>query len=201
MAAAHVEIVRDTVMNDMAQGYYRPGAGLPVLEVAARSGCSGTPAREGLQRLVGEGALLEVRRRGFSIPQLTPAAIAARYEGEWAVVRAMLDHAKNEGKGGRRLASRHLAADGQLAPGRRTVSFLAQRTAHPGLRVAWRALDASLVCYRRVEPDVVDDIDDLFGNVVEHMDSADFDAVRRVMNAYYRKCISSSAFICDHVIL
>lgn len=201
MAAAHVEIVRDTVMNDMARGHYRPGAGLPVLEVAARSGCSGTPAREGLQRLVGEGALREVRRRGFFIPQLTPAAIAARYEGEAAVVKAMLEYAKAEDRGEHRRELGQSAAGDHVAPGRQMVMLLAERTGHPGLRLAWRALDASLICYRRVEADVVDDIDAMFSDFARNLDRADFEAVRKVMAAYYRKCVSAVAVLCDEVMV
>lgn len=66
----------DQIRDSLRQGAYRPGAPLPIAELASRLGLSQTPIREALARLAGEGMVLERRGAGYFVEALDAQALA-----------------------------------------------------------------------------------------------------------------------------
>lgn len=56
--------------RDILNGYWDPGARLPVRRISEHYGVGASPIREALARLVGEGLVLAVGQRGFRVPPL-----------------------------------------------------------------------------------------------------------------------------------
>ncbi|MBK5247553.1 MAG: GntR family transcriptional regulator [Peptostreptococcaceae bacterium] len=66
-----VEIVRASIIEDIMEGTYLPGQKLPILEAASRYGVSETPVKQAFNRLVSEGMLEVVPRRGVIVRRVT----------------------------------------------------------------------------------------------------------------------------------
>jgi len=77
-------LVRDMIVD----GRLPPGERINEVRLSARIGVSRTPLREALARLVNEGALRDVPRRGFFVCPLTEEEVRAIYP-----MRAILDPA------------------------------------------------------------------------------------------------------------
>lgn len=62
-----VESVREHLIEDIMERRYLPGQKLPVVEVARRYGVSETPVKQAFNRLVSEGMLEAIPRRGVVV--------------------------------------------------------------------------------------------------------------------------------------
>ena len=62
-----VESVREHLIEDIMERRYLPGQKLPVVEVARRYGVSETPVKQAFNRLVSEGMLDAIPRRGVVV--------------------------------------------------------------------------------------------------------------------------------------
>lgn len=62
-----VEIVRERIIEDIMEHRYRPGQKLPVSELTERYGVSETPIKQAFNRLVAEGMLVALPRRGVIV--------------------------------------------------------------------------------------------------------------------------------------
>jgi DNA-binding GntR family transcriptional regulator len=82
LAEEVASLVRDMILD----GRLAPGSSVHEVRLAAEIGVSRTPLREGLSRLVAEGALQDVPRRGFFVRPLTADEVRAIYP-----IRAILD--------------------------------------------------------------------------------------------------------------
>jgi DNA-binding GntR family transcriptional regulator len=65
------EAVLDEMRRQLGTGQLRPGAKVPVEEIAERLGVSRVPVREALKTLEGEGQIVYRPQRGFFVPELT----------------------------------------------------------------------------------------------------------------------------------
>lgn len=77
-------LVREMILD----GRLPPGERINEVKLAAKIGVSRTPLREALSRLVNEGALYDVPRRGFFVRPLTAEEVRAIYP-----IRSILDPA------------------------------------------------------------------------------------------------------------
>lgn len=66
-----VDIVRQRLIEDIMERRYLPGQKLPVVEMAARYGVSETPVKQAFNRLVSEGLLDALPRRGVVVRRVT----------------------------------------------------------------------------------------------------------------------------------
>lgn len=82
------EAVADRVRDMILDGRLPPGSRVNEVQLAARQGVSRTPLREALSRLVAEGALRDLPRRGFFVRQLTAEEVRHIYP-----IRSLLDPA------------------------------------------------------------------------------------------------------------
>lgn len=64
------------LQQDILAGHMVPGEKLGVVDLAARLGMGSTPVREGLSRLVAQGLVTAVGRRGFRVSEVNPADLA-----------------------------------------------------------------------------------------------------------------------------
>lgn len=83
VGAAHAglpELVYRELREAILSGVYRPGQMLRQEELANRLGVSRAPLREALPRLVAEGLVVRLPRRGYAVASLDPAEIAEIFE-------------------------------------------------------------------------------------------------------------------------
>lgn len=83
-----VDMIADRIREAILSGALPPGSALGEADMAAQLGVSRGPLREGMQRLVQEGLLTTVRRRGLGVVTMTDEDIADVYLMRAAVERA-----------------------------------------------------------------------------------------------------------------
>lgn len=83
-----VDLIAARIREAITAGDLPPGSPLGEAELAEQLGVSRGPLREGMQRLVQEGLLTAVRRRGLGVPCLSADEIADVYTMRAAVERA-----------------------------------------------------------------------------------------------------------------
>lgn len=66
-----VELVSARIIEDIMEGYYPPGQKIRIIEAANRYGVSETPVKQAFNRLVSEGMLEIVPRRGVIVRRVT----------------------------------------------------------------------------------------------------------------------------------
>lgn len=66
-----VESVREHLIRDIMERRYLPGQKLPVVEIASRYGVSETPVKQAFNRLVSEGMLIALPRRGVVVNRMS----------------------------------------------------------------------------------------------------------------------------------
>lgn len=80
-----VEVVRERIIEDIMERRYRPGDKLPVQEVSARYGVSETPVKQAFNRLVSEGMLEALPRRGVIVRRVTKGDVQELMEARQMV--------------------------------------------------------------------------------------------------------------------
>ncbi|HSV36245.1 MAG TPA: FCD domain-containing protein [Ramlibacter sp.] len=70
-ALTYSDFVFDHLRADIVQGVFAPASKLAMKDLTARYQVGLSPIREALHRLVGEGFVLSVGQRGFTVPPLT----------------------------------------------------------------------------------------------------------------------------------
>ncbi|MEV0649717.1 GntR family transcriptional regulator [Phytomonospora sp. NPDC050363] len=83
-----VDLIAERIREAIVQGDLPPGSPLGEAEMAEQLGVSRGPLREGMQRLVQEGLLTTVRRRGLGVASMSAADVADVYSMRAAVERA-----------------------------------------------------------------------------------------------------------------
>ena len=70
-APSLVESVRKHLIEDIMTRRFLPGQKLPVVEIAARYGVSETPVKQAFNRLISEGMLISLPRRGVVVRHIS----------------------------------------------------------------------------------------------------------------------------------
>lgn len=78
--ASRVLQVRAVLLADLRAGVLRPGQAINVKETASSLRLSGTPVREALERLAGEGLVTTSDRHGFAANRLRPRELVGYHE-------------------------------------------------------------------------------------------------------------------------
>ncbi len=86
-----VEVVREHLIGDIMERRYLPGQKLPVVAVASRYGVSETPVKQAFNRLVSEGMLEAVPRRGVIVRRVTKEAVQELMEARQMVNLVAVD--------------------------------------------------------------------------------------------------------------
>jgi DNA-binding GntR family transcriptional regulator len=86
-----VEVVREHLIEDIMERRYLPGQKLPVVAVASRYGVSETPVKQAFNRLVSEGMLEAVPRRGVIVRRVTKEAVQELMEARQMVNLVAVD--------------------------------------------------------------------------------------------------------------
>lgn len=149
-----VEQIRSRLDEELRAGGMPPGQPISIKEVSARFRVSGTPVREALERLVGEGRVIATgSRHGFAVPRFGVRALAGLYSFAGTLIELSLRE--------------HVAATSvsdaapdfaQVAAAFGTESVVAavtDRAANPIVIVEAARIGAMLAPYRAVEPLVV----------------------------------------------
>ncbi len=193
--------VRKSVLDDLRQGHLLPGDVVSIADVTkrARAAVTATPVREALRQLVGEGALGEDEARGFRVPRLLPGAVRSLYAVQEMLALAMLD----------RLIDLSDAADGSVpyviddlppagSPTMDDWFALLQASARDhGLERAWRPLAMALLCYRRVEPQVIPEISALGTAMRTRFERYSVDHADHELRKYFRACQDRVDALCE----
>lgn len=74
------DLIYEDLLGRLVSGQLRPGSHLAEPQIAAELGCSRTPLRSALTRLVGEGLLQQRRHRGCFVTQPTADEVDEVYE-------------------------------------------------------------------------------------------------------------------------
>jgi DNA-binding GntR family transcriptional regulator len=85
------EVVADNIREMILDGSLAAGRSINEVQLAANLGVSRTPVREALSRLISEGALEEIPRRGYFVQPLSAAEVRQIYP-----IRSILDPAALE---------------------------------------------------------------------------------------------------------
>ena len=88
-----VESVREHLIEDVMTRRYLPGQKLPVAEIAARYGVSETPVKQAFNRLVSEGMLVALPRRGVVVRRISQDDSRELMEARQMVYLASVDAA------------------------------------------------------------------------------------------------------------
>lgn len=145
------------LLEELRAGVRRPGALINIKEVAAGLRVSGTPVREALERLAGEGAVVVTgERHGFAAARLRPRELAGHHE----LIGLLAEHAIRGGRGGRGAPDRR-SAEGidftdPAAAVEQVIEPLFERSANPVILQEARRLGTVMAPYRRVEPSVIE---------------------------------------------
>lgn len=86
-----VDVVREHLIEDIMERRYLPGQKLPVVAVASRYGVSETPVKQAFNRLVSEGMLEAVPRRGVIVRRVTKEAVQELMEARQMVNLVAVD--------------------------------------------------------------------------------------------------------------
>jgi DNA-binding GntR family transcriptional regulator len=88
-----VESVRERLIGDIMERRYLPGQKLPILEISARYGVSETPVKQAFNRLVSEGMLVSLPRRGVVVRRVSEEDVREIMEARQMVYLASVDAA------------------------------------------------------------------------------------------------------------
>jgi len=88
LRASTVDLIAERIREAILDGTLPPGAPLGEAEMAHQLGVSRGPLREGMQRLVQEGLLTTVRRRGLGVVTMSVDDVADVYMARASVERA-----------------------------------------------------------------------------------------------------------------
>lgn len=91
LAPSLVDSVRERLIKDILERRYRPGQKLPVVELATRYGVSETPVKQAFNRLVSEGMLIALPRRGVVVHHMSRNQVREIMEARQMVYLACVD--------------------------------------------------------------------------------------------------------------
>ena len=153
---SQVERARALLAQELRAGKQAPGSTISVKATAAALRMSGTPVREALERLVGEGLVTaSPARGGFSVPRLSPRDLGSHH----LLCAVLLEGALREA----RSVVKAIAPEpeGDLSDPANFVEAAMHRAVGPSgndpLAAALRRTHAVLAPYRMVEPLVLPD--------------------------------------------
>lgn len=86
-----VESVREMLIADIMERNFRPGQKLPILEIAQRYGVSETPVKQAFNRLVSEGLLELLPRRGAVVRNFSKDEVRELMEARQILNLACVD--------------------------------------------------------------------------------------------------------------
>jgi DNA-binding transcriptional regulator YhcF (GntR family) len=151
-----VQQIRSHLDEELRSGGMPPGQPISIKDVSARFRVSGTPVREALERLVGEGRVIATgSRHGFAVPRFGVRALAGLYSFASTLIELSLRE--------------HVAAapmpDAEPNSAFVSAAFITEsvmaavtdRAANPIVIVEAARISAMLAPYRAVEPLVVPD--------------------------------------------
>jgi len=161
MAEAGAEPFQVALVNlrdRLRDGAYRPGARIAAADLADELRLSTTPVREALSRLAGEGLLEDRRGQGYFVRQPNALDVADLY-------RLSLAHlliAQEPHRPLRRAPTLAPEAVAQPNPVRDVERLMLEWVAESGSRAlvnAFRLIQIQLGIVRRLEPDLIPDLD------------------------------------------
>lgn len=191
-AGATTSRVYDAIKYGILSRAHRPGDRLDPALLATDLASSVTPVRDALYLLVGEGMVTTRTGDGFHLPQLTEPELRDRYAWHADIVLlALRDRAPAQHVSARPAG----ASDGLFA--RVTALFAGIGTASRNgeHRLAIAALGDRLSPIRRVEPVVLDGLDEEWRALEEAWRDDDMAALRRLILRYHRRRVRAAADI------
>ncbi len=193
--------VRQSVLDDLRRGRLLPCdiVSITALAKSSEAQVTATPVREALRQLVGEGALAEHDTRGFRVPHLLPGAVRSIYAAQELLALAMLEalvDAADAPDGRTRYAADELPADGSMDA---WFALLQTHARHPGLERAWRPLGMALICYRRVEQQVVPEITGISTRMRLRFEQGRPADATADLRCYFQACAQRAGHLCERV--
>jgi DNA-binding GntR family transcriptional regulator len=141
----------DRIREQLRRGAHRPGAPLPIADLAHQLGLSPTPIREALAHLAGEGMVVERRGFGYFVEGLDAESLIELYDLHQLLVVTAVRSPRRRQLG---LARSTRAGDGAEAPLDAIEAFFSALTAAAGnaiLLQEHRRLSHRLAASRSVE--------------------------------------------------
>lgn len=88
-----VEVVRERLIGDIIRQHFKSGDKLRILEIAERYGVSETPVKQAFNRLISEGMLESVPRRGVIVRKISKEEVKELMEARQVLNLASIDAA------------------------------------------------------------------------------------------------------------
>jgi hypothetical protein len=145
----------------LQEGGYPPGARITAVDVADELRLSTTPVREALSRLAGQGLLEDRRGQGYFVARLSATDVADLYRMSLAALLISQEPHRTS----RRTPGAPPQADGSLealGPVREVENLFRNWAIDAGSRALianFRILQIQLGPVRRIEPQVIEDLD------------------------------------------
>jgi DNA-binding GntR family transcriptional regulator len=188
-----LNLLRERIRSGRSMG----GEPLTVLDLAQELGLSATPVREALSRLAGEGLIEDRRGRGYFILRLDVADLDDFYQMNLLYLTAALEApgrppAQPRPRDWARQALASLKAD--LDASQAPASFaealfeqIALQSFSRALIGAERRLADILAPVRRIEPIVIEAVDEELGALAALFDADDRSGLIAALRAYHEK--------------
>jgi DNA-binding FadR family transcriptional regulator len=185
------ERIYRAIKQQVLNGGFRPGERIDAVGLAEAMASSLTPVRAALQRLVGE-RLVEARpSEGFHRPPVTEVGLKALYDWNGRVVLLAAQLAASEPEPARPADS---PGGAEFAPteAARLFSGLARRTGNAACAETIAGLNDQLHAVRRLEADVLGDVDTELQALAVVLEGGALAAQRQAIIAYHRRRIGAA---------
>jgi len=179
--------LHDELRLSLQSGRYAPGEHIDPNALAQQYSMSPTPVLYALNRLVGEGLLVEPIRGGFHVPHahLTERALHDLYSGmEWLLRIACELGPEPPGIDGLPTAS--LRRDLAMAT-RELFERMALATGNQWLHEAVRHTDERFLSVRRIEQGLISDASEELGKLAQRWRQGDAKAMQSALGRYFQR--------------
>jgi DNA-binding transcriptional MocR family regulator len=173
--------------DQLRSGQLGPGEQLEPAVLAEALATSMTPVRDALHRLAGERLVETPRLGGFRVPLLTEGALRHLYGWNADLLLLALRSAKGPPSAGTNLAVPEPMIGGLAAATAELFTTIGRLSDNPEHGSAIALLCDRMAQVRRIEPVVLDHVDEELAQLGIHLGQADFAGLRRAIPAYHRR--------------
>ena len=179
------ERVYAAIKDQLRRGVFRPGERIEPALLSDQLNASVTPVRDALHRLTGERIIEAPRHEGFRVPLLTEAVLRQLYAWHRDLVAlAIASRAHQDLQSASSIETEHDAA---FERQNQLFIALAQRTGNLEHVLALENLIARLEPVQRLEPALLDALDEETDAILDALRTGDKPALRRSLQHYHRR--------------
>lgn len=180
------ERIYAAIKQQLRSGMFRPGDRLEPALLSYDLNASVTPVRDALHRLTGERLVEAPRHEGFRVPPVTESALRHLYAWHKDLLLLSLLSIRAV-PGFEEIAAANLKEAGQAV--RALFGALAHQTGNPEHLIALEAAAERLYPFERLEPLVLEGMQDELSEFAAALEAGNRGALRRAIVRYHRRRI------------